>query len=85
MIVREIRMGGKLRKFECFPVVEKCEGCSNIAEVEGANYCNVYAKPDAMWTTDDCLGATHVDRKIVSVTDKKVNPLKASKKASRNR
>lgn len=83
MITKEVRLGGKKRKVEFYPVAEKCEGCGHIGDVEDAKYCEVYAKPEAMWKDDNCIGATHVEIKIVSAAEQKINPLKASKRASR--
>lgn len=86
MITRELRVGGKIRQFQFAPVVEKCQGCGNIENVESADYCKKYHNPDFMWKDDTCLGATHVQTVIVSAADnKKVNPLKVSKRASRGR
>lgn len=83
MITKKMRMGGKMRSVEFYPTIEKCDGCDNAGEVEGANYCAVYAKPEFMWKDDNCLNATHVKVEIVSAAEQKVNPLKASKRASR--
>ncbi len=62
------------------PIIEKCEGCNNVVD---GNTCKVYVNPAFMWKEDDCLMATHIQRAIVSVGEQKVNPLKASKRASR--
>jgi hypothetical protein len=85
MITRELRVGGKIRKFQFEPIVEKCEGCKHVEAVEDAQYCVKYHNPAAMWKDDNCLGATHVETKIVAAAEKKVNPLKASKRASRGK
>jgi len=63
------------------PVVEKCEGCERIVEAEGARYCKTYVDPQAKWRLGICNFATHAKPEITVVTVK-VNPLKASKRAS---
>ncbi len=85
MITREIRVNGKLQKLDCLPVADKCEGCAKVLEEDSSNYCKVYADPQSMWKEYDCIGATHVKHVIVSAAEAKVNPLKASKRASRGR
>ncbi len=85
MITREMRVGGKLRKFECYPIIEKCEGCSHAAVEGEASYCDTYAKPDFQWKNGNCIASTHIEHHIVSAAEQKVNPLKASKRASRGR
>jgi len=83
MVQRKIRVGGKMKTFECLPIIDKCEGCGHTNEVDGENICEVYAQPATMWRDDNCIGATHVKIEIVSAAETKVNPLKASKRASR--
>lgn len=65
-------------------VVEQCEGCERIVEVDSAKYCNTYAQPGAKWRLGICNFATHAkpEVKIVKV---RVNPLKAAKRASRRK
>lgn len=62
------------------PVVEKCDGCERIVEVESQKFCKTYAAPDAKWKLGICNFATHVKPEILASTVK-VNPLKASKRA----
>ncbi len=62
-------------------VIEKCEGCERIVELEGAKYCSTYADPSAKWRLGICNFATHAKPEIVT-TKIRVNPLKASKRAS---
>ncbi|HOK07374.1 MAG TPA: PxxKW family cysteine-rich protein [Syntrophales bacterium] len=63
-------------------VVEQCEGCGRIVEVESGRYCKVYADPGSKWIIGKCPSATHVKFEIKDTTQK-INPLKASKRASR--
>ncbi len=67
---------------QCQVVVEKCEGCSRIFEWEGGKYCKIYAHPSGRWILGVCPSATHVKLEIKESTQK-INPLKASKRASR--
>lgn len=70
------------KNFSSFkPVIDKCEGCERIVEVESSRYCRTYAAPDAKWRLGFCNFATHAKPEIVVATIK-VNPLKASKRAS---
>ena len=62
-----------------YVIAEKCEGCSNVIEHDGKSYCKSYKDPAAKWMFGQCNLATHVIRKIEEA--KKINPLKASKKA----
>ena len=65
----------------CEPVVEQCEGCAQIKEYSEGRYCVTYANPAAKWALGRCNFATHVkdDTKV----EKKINPLKASKRAAK--
>lgn len=66
------------------PVVENCEGCDRIVEVESARYCRTYVEPAAKWKLGLCNFATHVKPEI-TIAKIKINPLKASKRASKNK
>ncbi len=63
------------------PVIEKCDGCDRIIEVDNSKYCQTYTVPDAKWKLGICNFATHVKPEI-KVATIKVNPLKAAKRAS---
>lgn len=62
------------------PVIDKCEGCERIIEVDSQKFCKTYAAPAAKWKLGLCNFATHVKPEILTSTVK-VNPLKASKRA----
>lgn len=62
------------------PVIDKCEGCERIIEVESQRFCKTYAAPEAKWKLGMCNFATHVKPEI-SANKVKINPLKASKRA----
>ncbi|MBW2506238.1 MAG: PxxKW family cysteine-rich protein [Deltaproteobacteria bacterium] len=63
------------------PIVEKCEGCERIIAEENDKFCKTYANPAAKWRNGFCNFATHAKPEIV-VQTVRVNPLKASKRAS---
>jgi hypothetical protein len=66
------------------PVIEQCNGCERIVEVEGGQFCDTYMNPAAKWRLGICNFATHAkpDVKVVKI---RVNPLKAAKRASRRK
>ena len=66
----------------CSTVVEQCSGCDHIQEFSAGKYCDIYAAPASKWAVGICNFATHakVER---AESKKKINPLKASKKAAR--
>lgn len=66
------------------PIVEQCEGCERIVEVEDNKFCNTYAHPGAKWRLGICNFATH-SKPEVKVVKVRINPLKAAKRASRRR
>jgi len=66
----------------CKAISEKCEGCGKIVELETGRYCRVYMDPASKWILGNCPRATHVKFEIKETTQK-INPLKASKRASR--
>ncbi len=67
----------------CQPGVEKCEGCNKIFEYETGKYCKVYPDPKSKWLRGNCPSASHV--KLVIKEAQKINPLKASKRASKKK
>lgn len=65
----------------CLPVIDKCEGCNKIIDYESGKFCKVYPDPKSKWITGNCPSASHV--KLVIKEAQKINPLKASKRASK--
>jgi len=63
------------------PIVEDCDGCDRIVEFEEKKFCKTYSTPSAKWKLGICNFATHKKPETL-VTKIKVNPLKASKRAS---
>ena len=66
----------------CQPVVDQCEGCGHLEQWPTGKYCARYAAPASKWQFGICNMATHV--KIEEKKEeRKINPLKASKRAAR--
>lgn len=66
----------------CQVVVENCEGCDRIVNGSIGKVCSAYPAPGRKWSLGGiCNFATHVKVEIKS-EELRVNPLKASKKAS---
>jgi len=83
--VHMAKRGCTFAEGRCFPVVEQCAGCGKIADVNGEKFCGMYAKPADMWKDEKpCISATHIEHKVATI-EQKLNPLKASKRASRGR
>lgn len=68
---------------ECNPIISKCEGCTNVSTYNEKVYCNTYMNPESKWLSGRCPVCTV--KVEVKVVEQKINPLKASKKASKNR
>lgn len=62
------------------PVIDRCEGCDRVIEVESQKFCKTYSAPAAKWKLGICNFASHVKPEVLTSTVK-VNPLKASKRA----
>ncbi|ABB38608.1 hypothetical protein Dde_1811 [Oleidesulfovibrio alaskensis G20] len=73
--------GVELNGMVMAPVVEQCDGCDRVRSFEGEKFCSSYPFPAKKWAQGNCNFATHVAR--VTASGKKVNPLKASKRAAR--
>ncbi|MDR1242536.1 MAG: PxxKW family cysteine-rich protein [Deltaproteobacteria bacterium] len=69
--------------FTCQPVIDKCAGCERVRPFEGQDYCYSYPLPASKWSLGRCNFATHT--KVETKTSAKVNPLKASKRASKGK
>ena len=67
--------------FVCQPVIDKCEGCERAHAFEGNNYCSNYSTPASKWTLGTCNMATHIKKEFKAAA--KINPLKASKRATK--
>jgi hypothetical protein len=68
----------------CHAIVEACEGCDRILNVNGDRYCNAFPDPAVKWRRGVCNLATHQKGNgKVAKTEQKINPLKASKRSAR--
>ena len=78
------KSGCKYKDGACKPIVEQCEGCERIEEFNGVKYCMVFPEPSKKWKNGLCNFATHKKPEFVEAS-KRVNPLKASKRAAAGR
>ncbi|MDR2892897.1 MAG: PxxKW family cysteine-rich protein [Deltaproteobacteria bacterium] len=69
--------------FLCKPIIDKCEGCDRVRPFEDQNYCYSFPQPASKWAMGRCNFATHM--KTETKAQGKVNPLKASKRASKGK
>jgi len=77
--------GCAYKEGQCYPVVEKCNGCDRIEEFNGQVYCRSYAEPAMKWEHSVCNFATHMQATVDKSGNIKINPLKASKRAAKKR
>ncbi len=68
----------------CHEVVEQCGGCNRQVEYGSGWYCTATPDPMVKWKLGNCNMATHVTS-AAATTQAKVNPIKASKRASKKR
>ncbi|MBU0729693.1 MAG: PxxKW family cysteine-rich protein [Proteobacteria bacterium] len=61
-------------------IIDKCEGCDRIIENNNNKFCTSYSNPESKWRLGLCNFATHAKIEL-AVSQVKVNPLKASKRA----
>lgn len=66
------------------PIIDKCEGCERIVEEGGVKFCRTYVNPEAKWRLGICNFATH-QKPEIKVANVRINPLKASKRASKRK
>ena len=69
---------------QCHPVVDDCQECGNIETLDHGSFCRVFAEPTLKWEPGPCNMSTNGNGKEKKDTaEKKINPLKASKRAQR--
>jgi hypothetical protein len=68
----------------CYTVVDQCEGCQRILELDAGRYCATYPNPSIKWKSNQCHFATHT-KQDVQAPQAKINPLKASKRATKRK
>ena len=66
----------------CNPIIDRCDGCAKVMVVAAGRYCKIYPEPAVKWLSGRCPMATHVKVEVKEV-EQKINPLKASKRASK--
>jgi hypothetical protein len=66
----------------CHELVEACQGCGRSSELDSGWYCTACPEPAIKWKNGNCNLATHVTT-TTTTSKTKLNPLKASKRASR--
>lgn len=66
----------------CHEVVEQCKGCNRSTELSSGWYCASCPEPALKWKNGNCNLATHIST-VSTAAKQKINPLKASKRASR--
>ncbi len=77
--------GCSYKEGQCYPIVEKCNGCDRIHEFGGQTYCKSYPEPAVKWEHNACNFATHVQATFDKSGQVKINPIKASKRAAKKR
>ena len=68
----------------CQKIVEQCEGCSRLVKYSSDFFCIACPDPSLKWKEGKCNLASHVAM-ATSAVQKKLNPLKASKRKSAQR
>jgi len=73
----------------CVPIVDEClkgdddKACENIVDMPNGKYCTKFPNPESRWERGHCPLATHVKVDFSTPIEKKLNPLKASKRAAK--
>lgn len=67
----------------CREIVEQCDGCSRTTQFDSGWYCTACPEPKKRWKNGNCNMATHI--KATAEAGTKINPLKASKRASKKK
>jgi len=62
---------------------ERCNGCNKLVEVDGEIKCKTYPNPAAIWRRGGCALCSTIER--IKEEKKKINPLKASKRAKKGK
>ena len=66
----------------CHTIIEQCRGCERAVEFPNGTYCISFPDPSVKWRRGVCNMATHMKAQTKS-KEAKLNPLKASKRATR--
>jgi len=76
----EPALAATFKKIGHQPIVEQCVGCAHIRALGADYYCKTWAEPEEKWGLGICNFATHAKVQSVEAA-KRINPLKASKRA----
>ena len=68
----------------CHPIVEQCQGCNYVVSFSTGQFCKAYGDPTTKWLDNRCNFATNYQAEATAETNKKLNPLKASKRGGRS-
>ncbi len=68
----------------CYEIVEKCDGCNRSVEFPSGWFCTASPEPSMKWKSGNCNLASHI-ASAASAKTAKINPLKASKRASKKK
>ncbi|MBU2550209.1 MAG: PxxKW family cysteine-rich protein, partial [Proteobacteria bacterium] len=66
----------------CHQIAEQCQGCDRAKTFAAGTFCVTFPDPAIKWRRGPCNMASHVKAAAQTQTAK-INPLKASKRASR--
>lgn len=73
----------------CVTVVEEClngddgKACTHLVDLPKGRFCTKFPNPQTRWERGRCPLATHIKVDFEAPLEKKLNPLKASKRAAR--
>ena len=79
------RKGCNFNGGRCHVIVEACDGCAKTLTNDEGTFCTVAPNPEAKWARGKCNFATHIKNAEEIPEEKKLNPLKASKRAAAGR
>jgi hypothetical protein len=65
-----------------YTIAEKCTGCQKAQQFLTGTYCLMFPEPATKWRIGNCNMATHIVKAPSTKETPKLNPLKASKRAS---
>ena len=69
----------------CHTIVEQCSGCQKVLDLPAGQFCTSYPNPGLKWKTTVCNFATHAKAESLAQQQSKINPLKASKRATKKK
>jgi hypothetical protein len=76
------KKGCRFNGGQCHPIIDKCEGCDRVLDLEAGRFCMVSPDPAVKWKAGTCNMATHIKNGNNAGKVVKINPLKASKRGA---